>query len=127
MRRLAVLAFVAILSPISACGTGRQQSPKEPSADDQIRAVIHQSIDSWNRGNADAFASTYCAKKRERRVDELMAAGASSEKVEEVTIGRVAVNGDKAEAEVTLTHKDRDADIKTFPMVYEGGQWKTCD
>jgi hypothetical protein len=49
------------------------------------------------------------------------------EKVEEVTIGRVTINGDKAEAEVTLTHKNRNADVETFPVVFEGGQWKTCD
>ena len=116
---------MGILIPISACGSGGQQAPKQPSADEQIRAVIHQSIDAWNRGDADAFASTYCAKKRERRVDELTAAGVSP--LEEVTIGQVTINGDEAEAEVTLTHKDRDADIETFPMVYEGGRWKMCD
>ncbi len=127
MRRLAILGSMGILIPISACGSGGQQAPKQPSADEQIRAVIHQGIDAWNRGDADAFASTYCAKKRERRVDELTAAGVSPLKVEEVTIGQVTISGDKAEAEVTLTHKDRDADIETFPMVHEGGRWKMCD
>ncbi|TRW86201.1 hypothetical protein FK535_06930 [Mycolicibacterium sp. 018/SC-01/001] len=126
MRRLTILALVSILGPISACDSGGQ-APKEPSADQQIRAVIHQTIDAWNRGDADAYASTYCAKKRERRLGELTSSAGVPKKVEDVSIGRVTINGGVADAEVTLKNNGRKADTETFPMVLENGRWKTCD
>lgn len=123
MSRLAMLMAVSTMSAVTACSGGTSgEVPAAPSDEEQIRAVLEKSFDAWNRGDAEAYAATYCAKKREWRVNEIQAGGDPDEKA---SVGRVTSNGDQADAEITITEDGR-TETTTFPLVYEDGQWKVC-
>lgn len=92
-----VLSIFSTAVMLCSCGGSRQRSTS--SDEDQIRAVLQQSIEAWNRGDVEAFAQTYCAEKRERRIDELKSMGPNDQRY---GVGKITVNGDRAQAVITL-------------------------
>ena len=66
MRWFTVFTQVCLSIAISACSSN--QAPREPSAEDQIRAVIQQGVDAWNRKDANGYGAVYCPRQREEEL-----------------------------------------------------------
>jgi hypothetical protein len=114
------IAPVCLLIGVGACGNS--QPPREPSAEDQIRAVIQQSVDAWNRKDANGYGATYCPSQREQRMQEIT--GAAADKTE-ISVDTITVNGGEAVAELTYTTGSRTQKVKE-EFRNQDGQWLFC-
>lgn len=120
-----VLSIFSTAVMLCSCGGSRQRSTS--SDEDQIRAVLQQSIEAWNRGDVEAFARTYCAEKRERRIDELKSMGPNDQRY---GVGKITVNGDRAQAVITLPQGVSGSEggkTGSFDLVFDNGQWLVCE
>ena len=120
-----VLSIFSTAVMLCSCGGSRQRSTS--SDEDQIRAVLQQSIEAWNRGDVEAFAQTYCAEKRERRIVELKSMGPNDQRY---GVGKITVNGDRAQAVITLPQGVAGSEggkTGSFDLVFDNGQWLVCE
>ena len=120
MRWFTVFTQVCLSIAISACSSN--QAPREPSAEDQIRAVIQQGVDAWNRKDANGYGAVYCPRQRERRMQEIT--GAPADKTE-ISVGTISINGGEAVAEITYTTGSSSEKVKE-EFRYQDGQWLFC-
>ncbi len=57
--RIALLAAVAVTICLAAISRSSTAAPADSSDESQIRAVLDMQTDAWNRGDIDAFMTSY--------------------------------------------------------------------
>jgi hypothetical protein len=112
----AVVAIIAVVLVITLSGGSK------PSDEEQIRAVVSQFQDAYNRSDVDTLRDMSC-QKMEPQFDHFKPR--SDHAV--LTVKAVRVTGDKAEADVVedfgAGSGPRD---DTYNLIREDGRWKAC-
>lgn len=117
---IAAVVLAAVVAIVIAVFAGS----KAPSDEQRIRSLVHHSFNAWKRGDADEYANTVCAAQRQSERESV--AHDSNRDDGDLTVGKVTIDGDHAEAEVTVT-KHGESDTNTLHVVREDGEWKLCN
>lgn len=99
------------------------------SDEDQIREVVAELEDAYNRADWDAFRALFCAEQRTDLFDDddLDESLAEDGRVE-TSADSVTVTRDTASAEITYQDESMDEpDTETWDFIREDGEWMICD
>ncbi|MFV1365908.1 MULTISPECIES: Rv0361 family membrane protein [Mycolicibacterium] len=124
LRVVAALTALAVLGAATTAGPARAATDQE-----QIRAVLEEMNDSYNRFDFDGFAEYVCAAMR--LADGYEAGWYSSRRVDgptRITVGSIAVTGEPASSAVANVRFEAAHHTETLAVdfVREDARWKAC-
>lgn len=126
-RRMALIigGIVAAVLAVAVVLVATLSGSSKPSDTEQIRSMLQNSFDAWQRGDVEAYGRTVCAAHRNSEEKRLRRHDGPDGHVS-MTIGSVTIDGDQGDVEVTVTDGDGDTDTDTMHVVREDDEWKRC-